>query len=288
MPDTGIQKKSKFKDHALTAFLIVVVCFIQGLAINGLYVPHGFLSGGITGLSLLLDYTLEVPTWITIIVLNIPVFLVAWKRLKGEFIIFSLFSTLVFAAAIELTRGFTLPVENPLLAAMAGAAIIGVSGAPVVKRNASLGGTDVIAVMLSRRYSIPMGTFNIMFNVIIMSVLGVVSGIELALSSMFAMFVANVAFNFTVQGLNRSVTVFIISDRWDEIAPLLLKDLHRGVTYIPAEGAYTGQPRKLVYSIVKTSELALIKRIVKEHDPKALFSIIEAKEVVGRGFGSLN
>lgn len=288
MPETGIQNKNKIKDRVLTAFLIVVVCFIQGLAINGLYVPHGFLSGGITGLSLLLDYTLEVPTWITIIVLNIPVFLVAWRRLKGEFILFSLFSTLVFAAAIELTRGFTLPVENPLLAAMAGAAIIGVSGAPVVKRNASLGGTDVIAVMLSRRYSIPMGTFNIMFNVIIMSVLGVVSGIELALSSMFAMFVANVAFNFTVQGLNRSVTVFIISERWDEIAPLLLKDLHRGVTYIPAEGAYTGQPRKLVYSIVKTSELALIKRIVKEHDPKALFSIIEAKEVVGRGFGSLN
>ncbi len=121
-----------------------------------------------------------------------------------------------------------------------------------------------------------------------MSLLGFLRGLELALVSMIAMFICNVAFNAALRGLNRVNTLFIISDKWDEIAPLVLNELHRGVTYIHAEGAYTGVSRKLVYCIVRSVELAKVKRIVKEQDPHALFSIIETQEVVGRGFGSFN
>lgn len=102
------------------------------------------------------------------------------------------------------------------------------------------------------------------------------------------MFVCNVSFNFALEGLNRTHTVFIISDKWDEIAPTVLNKLHRGVTYISAEGAYTGKQRKLVYCIVKTVELAPLKRIVKEHDEYAMISVIDTREVSGRGFGALN
>ncbi|MEG1772153.1 MAG: YitT family protein [Clostridia bacterium] len=80
----------------------------------------------------------------------------------------------------------------------------------------------------------------------------------------------------------------MISDKWDEIAPTVLNKLHRGVTYISAEGAYTGKQRKLVYCIVKTVELAPLKRIVKEHDEYAMISVIDTREVSGRGFGALN
>ena len=134
-----------------------------------------------------------------------------------------------------------------------------------------------------------MGTINIMLNVVIMILLGIVKkDVELALCSLIAAFVCNVAFNYALEGFNRTVTVFIISEEWDEIAPDVLKRMRRGVTYIPAVGAYTGAERKIVYCIVKTSELATLKRIVKSHDPVALFSIVETKEVVGRGFGALN
>ena len=84
------------------------------------------------------------------------------------------------------------------------------------------------------------------------------------------------------------MSVFIISKEWDEIAPHVLNEMHRGVTYLHGEGAYTGEPRNVVYCIVKTTELSKLRSIVKRYDPNALFSIIETKEVIGRGFGLMN
>lgn len=283
-------KKTAFdlKADLITLLLIAVVAVIQAVAINGFYVPHRFLSGGITGIALLLDYMFDLPSWIAIVVLNIPVCIVGWRSLSFKFVLFSLVATVLFSIALGLTRGVDFNVQNPIVSALAGAAVVGVTAAPVVKRDATMGGMDVIAAVIARKYSMPIGTFSILYNIVIMGVLAAVSGLELALMSMLAMFVANTAFNAAIVGLNRTVTVFIISDKWEEIAPLVITELHRGVTYIPAEGAYTGQPRKLVYIILKTSQLAAAKRIVKTLDPNALFSIIETKEVLGRGFGSLN
>jgi uncharacterized membrane-anchored protein YitT (DUF2179 family) len=286
-----VEKKKtgfNFKEDLITLLLIAVVLVVQAVAINGFYVPHQFLSGGITGVALLVEYLFDIPSWILIIILNIPVCIIGWRSLNFKFVLFSLIATVLFSVALALTHDINSSIDNPIISALAGAAIIGVTAAPVVKRDATMGGMDVIAAVVSRRYSIPMGTFSILYNIVIMGVLAAVSGLELGLMSMFAMFVSNSAFNAAIVGLNRTVTVFIISDKWDEIAPLVISELRRGVTYIPAEGAYTGQPRKLVYIILKTSQLAGAKRIVKSIDENALFSIIETKEVLGRGFGSLN
>lgn len=283
------KKKPVVTTHdLLTFFMITVVCFIQALAINGFYGAHGLLSGGITGISFLLDYMFGIPKWVGIVVLNIPVCVVGFICLKPRFVVFSVIGTLMLALAVALTDGFTIPVENELVATLIGAAIIGVTSAPIVKRDATLGGLDVVSVILSKRFSVQIGSLNIIFNLFIMAALAFVKGLEIALLSIIAMFVSNVAFNFALSSLNKTVSVFIISDEWDEIAPEVLNALHRGVTYIPAEGAYTGEPRKLVYCIVRASEISKLKRIVKSKDERALFSIVETKEVVGRGFGSLN
>ena len=283
-------QKFKFdpKQDTLTLLIIALVCIIHAAALTGFYVPHGFLSGGVTGVAMLARYVTGVPMWTVIIGMNIPICLVGLRFLRPKSILFSICASLMFSVAMTLTEGLDFGVQNPLVSAAAGASIIGFTGAWVIKRDATMGGTDIISAILSRRYSIPMGTVSIFFNSIIMGLLGVFRGLELALVSMIAMFVCNVAFNAALRGLNRTNTIFIISDKWDEIAPLVLNELHRGVTYIHAEGAYTGAPRKLVYCIVRSVELAKVKRIVKDHDPNALFSIIETQEVVGRGFGSFN
>lgn len=288
--DTNSTKKKPFvTTHDLLTFLMItVVCFIQALAINGFYGAHGLLSGGITGISFLLDYMFGIPKWVGIVVLNIPICVVGFICLKPRFVVFSVIGTLMLALAVALTDGFTIPVENELVATLIGAAIIGVTSAPIVKRDATLGGLDVVSVILSKRFSVQIGSLNIIFNLFIMTALAFAKGLEIALLSIIAMFVSNVAFNFALSSLNKTVSVFIISDEWDEIAPEVLNALHRGVTYIPAEGAYTGEPRKLVYCIVRASEISKLKRIVKSKDERALFSIVETKEVVGRGFGSLN
>ena len=278
----------------LTLVLIAAVCFLHCCVLSYFYVPNHFLSGGVTGLSLLFNYLWSVPKWIVLIGLNIPIALFGIKYVSLKFSLFSLFATLCYSFMFELplmakiSASSGLGETNTLLSALVGPAIVGVTSAFVVKRGASLGGIDIISIALNHMLSIPAGSFNIVFNLLIMSFLIAPYGVEVALYSMIAMFVTNTAYNFAMRGVNHNMTVFIISEQWDEIAPQVMQEMRRGVTYIHAEGAYTGQPRKLVYCIVKTTELAKLKKIVKDHDPNALFSIIETQEVVGRGFGAIN
>ena len=133
-----------------------------------------------------------------------------------------------------------------------------------------------------------MGTINLAFNLLVIAGLAFVKGLDDAALSTVVLFVSSVAFNNMLQGLNRTKTLFIISDRWEEIAPHVLKEVHRGVTLIPAKGAYTGKDKTVVYVIARTTELSVIRRIVREYDPKAMFSVIDTREVLGRGFDSIN
>lgn len=294
VPFNPYNKKFDPKHDIVTLLIITVVCFLHCCVITYFYEPYHFLSGGVTGLSLLFNYLWKIPKWVVLIGLNIPIALFGIKYASLKFSLFSLYSTLCYSTMFEIpVMGMIrklggLGENNALLSAMVGSAIIGVTCAFVVKRGASVGGIDIITVVLNHKLSIPAGSFNIVFNLIIMSFLIPTYGVEVALLSMVAMFVNNTAYNFAMRGVNRNMSVFIISEQWDEIAPQVLKEMGRGVTYIHAEGAYTGQPRKLVYCIVKATELAKLKAIIKSHDPKALFSIIETQEVTGRGFGAIN
>ncbi len=293
-PFNPYNRKFDPRHDFFTLLIISAVCFLHCCVITYFYEPYHFLSGGVTGVSLLLNYTLHIPKWIVLIGLNIPIAIFGIKTSGWKFSLFSLFATLCYSVMFELpvmdlirqTGG--LGPGNEIVSALVGSAIIGVSCALVVKRGASLGGIDIITVVLNHNLSIPAGSINIVFNIIIMSFLIFTDGIQIALLSMIAMFVNNTAYNFAMRGVNHNMSVFIISEQWDEIAPQVLKEMGRGVTYIHAEGAYTGQPRKLVYCIVKTTELSKLKAIVKAHDPSALFSIIETQEVTGRGFGAIN
>ncbi len=294
-------KGFNLKYDSITLVMVIGVCFLQCCVLAYFYEPNTLLSGGVTGLSMLFNYTIGLPKWVIMIALNVPIAIVGIKYQGYKFIFFSVFATVCYSLMFELPLMDTITslaltadtkygmgTHNQLLSAIVGGAIIGISGVPIVKRGASLGGIDVLSLIISRKLSIQMGSINIAFNLIIMTILGFCYGIETALYSIITMFVCNTAFNFGMRGVNHTMTVFIISEEWDEIAPHVMQDMHRGVTYIHAEGAYTGQPRKLVYCIVKTTELAKLKKIVKDHDPHALFSIIDTQEVVGRGFGSIN
>ena len=287
--------KYDFKYEFFTVVILLVTCLIQGAAVNMFYVPHGFLSGGITGIALFVNYlSSNIPISLVMIVLNIPVVLIGFKFMPKRFMIYSIIGTFVIAFMIEITSGINsiLPenmiVKDPMVAAIIGSAIIGVTAAPIVQRGISLGGTDILAIILSKKYSIPIGTFCIIFNIVIMSILIFSSGLEVALMSMIAMFICNTAFNFMLQAMNQSNSIFIISDKYEEIADLLMNEVNRGVTYIETEGEYTGTHRKLIYCIVRTAEISSVKAIVNSIDPHALVTISSANEVTGRGFGSIN
>ena len=285
--------KIEWKQELFTLLIILSMVFVQCVAINGLYKPNGLVSGGFTGIGMLVEYALAVPTWLTLLVLNIPVLILALCKMRLKFTVYTIITSLWFTACMGLTAGIRIPFdfEDPvsrITSALLGAVISGACGAPIIRRGASCGGTDVIALLLNRRFSFPMGSISLGINLLIIAGLALIRGLDAAVLSIVVMYVSSVAFNNVMQGLNRTKTLFIISDHWEQIAPHVLSEVHRGVTLIPAKGAYTGRDKTLVYVIARTTELSVIRRIVREIDPKALISIIDTREVLGRGFGSIN
>lgn len=293
-PFNPYDTKFNFTQDLITLFILVAVCFVQCIVISAFYTPNHFLSTGITGIAVLFQYIWDIPKYLTVVILNIPILFFGFKQANLKFMIFSTVSTICYAAFFEIPfvasigSHINLGEYSELLSAVVGPVLLGASGVCVVKRGASLGGMDVLSVILNRKFSIPLGNINMAYNFVIMIFLGLVYGAEKAIFSMISVFIANTTFNYVMRGFNRNLSVFIISKKWEEIAPQLLSEMHRGVTYLHGEGAYTGEPQNVVYCIVKTTELAKLRGIVKRVDRKAFFSVIETTEVIGRGFGLMN
>lgn len=278
-----------FRSELFTLATILVMITLQCVAINGLYKPNGLISGGLTGVGMLIEYATGFPSWLSILLMNVPLLALALWKLRFKFTLYTIIATVYFSFALAFTEGIVIPFDfssplSQLTSALLGAVICGAAAAPIVRRSASTGGMDIVSLLLTKRFSFPMGTISYAFNVIITSALGFVRGFDVAALALLVMFVSSTVFNNVLQGLNRTKTLFIISDRWEEIAPHVLGEVHRGVTLIPAKGAYTGNDKALVYIIARTTELAAIRRIALEIDPCAMLSIIDTREVVGRGF----
>ncbi len=201
IPFNPYDTRFNLKEDIITLAILIAVCFVQCIVISAFYTPNHFLSTGITGIAVLFQYVWQLPKYITVIVLNIPILFFGFKQANLKFMIFSTISTICYAVFFEIpfVSGFGKYVHlgeySALLSAIVGPVLLGISGVCVVKRGASLGGMDVLSVVLSRKFSIPMGNINMAYNFVIMVFLGMAYGAEKAIFSMISVFIANTTFN---------------------------------------------------------------------------------------------
>ena len=300
------QRMRKILREGKAIVLMSLMITIEALAVTLLYTPAGVVTGGVTGIAMLITYATNgmIPNWVFVAIANIPLLILAFRYLHIRFTVYTLLMTVLFAVELALFGNLQFPalfdMSEPawrVVSVIFGAVTMGVAGGMIVRLGGSTGGLDIVSLLLNRRYSISMGTISMSLNIVIALALGVVRaigagsyrmGVESAALSFIALFVTSIAFNNIILGINRTKTLFIISDKWDEIAPDVLNKMHRGVTYIPCRGAYTNQEKTLVYILTKTIELGAIRRLVLEKDPKAIISIIDTREVIGKGFSAVN
>ena len=310
-PINSTNEKTPLRDNKVlreikAIVLMTIMITIESLAVQLLYTPAGVVTGGVTGIGMLISYATNgaFPSWLFVVIGNTPLLILAFKYLHIRFTVYTLYLTVLFSVELAIFGTLPMPVlfnvEEPawrVVSVIFGAVTMGFSGGMIVRLGGSTGGMDIISLLLNRKYSISMGTISMSLNVVIAVTLGVVraigahdflAGVEGAALSIIALFVMSIAFNNIILGINRTKTLFIISDKWEEIAPEVLNRMHRGVTYIPCRGAYTNSEKTLVYILTKTIELAAIRRIVLEKDPKAIISIIDTREVIGKGFSAVN
>ena len=253
---------------------------ISSVALNAFFLPHHLLSGGITGLSMILFYLFGWQVSFTNIIFNIPLFFLAYKLMSRNYFISGIYGTLVLSFFLQLFAPLQqmAQIHDPMLSCIFGGDIIGDNTA------GSTGGSDIIGAIVQKFYSISIGTTGFLINIVLLTAGAFFFGLEPSLYTLTAYFIVFKVSNAFTDGFDFKKSIIIISDRNEEIAETIIKIVGRGVTYIEGEGAYTHQHRKLLFCVVKLTQVAKIKQLVKNLDPFAFMIVQDASDVFGRGF----
>jgi len=265
-------------------FLITTGTFLLGVGLKAIAIPHGFITGGMSGLGLLIYYfthTLTPGTWYLIV--NIPVFILGWLFVSRRFFFYSLYGAAALTAAIDLIS-FTIPVKDPVLALLAGGVLVGAGAGIVLRSLGSNGGTDIIGVILNQKFNIPIGRFSFVFNLVLFSAGFSIMEIDSMLYSLAMSFLTAQVVDYFLSMFSQRKMVLVISEKSGDIAPLVLEKLKRGATFLDGQGAYSGRPRKILMTVVHNLQLKRMEEIVFSIDPEAFMITENTFNVLGKGF----
>ena len=264
---------------------VTVGTVLYALSITMLVLPYRFPSTGFTGISILMNYTLGFPVGLVNLVFNIGLFALGWKTLPKRFLFLTAYSVLVFSGLLDLFRLLPIPqLTDKLLAVLTAAAINGISGALVFNAGGSMGGTDILAAIVRRKTGMEIGKFTFWINSFVLVPAIFIVGIENTLYAVAMLFAGSTFLDGALRSFDRCVQVFIISDNHQEARRYILEELRRGASVIHSEGAYTGQERPIVMSLLLPRQVADLKIYLAEHDPGAFLIQTDATEVFGKGF----
>ncbi|MEW9699183.1 YitT family protein [Paenibacillus sp. SI8] len=247
-------------------------------------VPNKIIDGGITGISIILSYLTNTQVGIFLTLLNLPFLYIGYKMIGKTFALSTLFSILVMSAGTVLLHPVPPLTIDPLLSAVFGGIILGIGVGLVIRFGGSLDGTEIIAILVSKKIPFSVGEIVMFFNLFILGSAGFVYSWDRAMYSLIAYFIAYKMIDITIEGFDESKSVWIISDRFRSIGEAILDRLGRGVTYLEGEGGFSGDNKKVIFCVITRLEEAKLKSIVEELDPSAFLAVGNIHDVKGGRF----
>ena len=277
--------------HIKSYALILVGAALYALTFNAFFAANGVAFGGVTGLAQIVNALIPaLPVGTMVFLFNVPLFLLGWKFLGGHLLVSSLVAMSLSSAFIDLFgRLYTFaPMDDKLLACLCGGALLGFSIGLILRQGATTGGTEIVAKLLKLKLSwLPMGTLLMMADLVVIAAVALTfRQVEAALYGVVALFVSTRVMDGVLTGADSAKVAYIISDRPEDIARVILEDLSRGVTYLQGEGGYTGEKKKVILCTFRQPEIVTVKEAVRRADPGAFMIVTAAHEVLGKGFGS--
>lgn len=264
--------------------LITLGSLVYAIGVKAIVVPQNFITGGITGVSLLCYYLTNILSpGIWYFIINTPLFLIGWKLVSRRFFLYSLFGMVLSSIWFDLIT-FTIPLHDPFLVMLAGGTIVGAGAGIVFHSLGSLGGNDIIAIVLHQKYNIRMGTFFFSFNLVLFTFSFGALNIEMVLYSLAMSFVTSFVLEHVLTMFNQRKMVLIISESPEIIASDIKETLNRGVTYLDGKGAYSGHEKKIILTVVHNYQLKRLESIAFQHDPSAFMIMENTFNVLGKGF----
>ena len=280
----------KNKQFYIDIVVIVLGCFISSLGVNLFLSNAQLLSGGVTGIGLILQYLFEIPSGITVFILNIPLFFISYKFLSKRFTIYTAIGMISFSTALMITKPLSslVSVDDTLLYCIYGGLLSGIGYGLVFFRNGSIGGTDIITMVIRKKYSnLDIGKVGFGFNLVIVTIAAFIFGVPKALYTLISLFITSTVLDKVLNGFTSKKLLLILTEKEDDIINYVIKDMNRGITSLMAEGGYTHNKKKLLYVAVTTSQMISLKNKILRIDPKAFITIIDVSEVKGKGFQAI-
>lgn len=273
--------KRIFKEHLFPVLMIMLGAACAAFSVECFLLHNTILDGGVTGVSMIIGKLTGIPLSILIVVINIPFFLVGYKALGKRFLFRGLLAILLFSSLLEVFSGIGYATESQLLAVVFGGVLLGVGVGTVLRFGGCLDGTEIAAMLLSKKVSVSTGGIIFIINIIIYSVAGFCFSWQSAMFSLLTYFITFKIIDLVEVGLEQAKAAMIITDNADELADSIYCRLGRTCTFITAEGLVSGSKKTVLYCVITRVEVSELKRIISESDVSAFVTISEVSEILG-------
>lgn len=270
--------------NAKKYLLLLVGSILAAVGIEIFLVPNNIIDGGIVGISIIASHVTKLPLGVFIFFLNIPFLILAYKQIGKTFAISTMFSFTSLAIWVTILHPIPGVTNDVLLAAVFGGIVLGIGVGLIIRYGGSLDGTEIVAIILDRRTGFSVGEVVLFFNLFILSSAGFVFGWDKAMYSLIAYFIAFKIIDITIEGLDESKAVIIVSDKPEIIAEKLMARLGRSVTFLHGEGGYLREKKPVLYAVITRIEISKLKAIIEDVDENAFVTISNVHEVMGGGF----
>ena len=281
-----IEEKYNIKKQIAEIFGTILGSFVISIGISLFLLPNQLSSGGIAGIGTIIYYLLKIPMGTTIILLNIPLFLISILKIGKSFFVKSLIGTISLSTFIDCLDKFKPLTQDRFLACIYGGIIIGVGTAIILKVNSSTGGTDMVTY-IAKKYkpSIRTGNIIVIIDIIIVTLnMFFFREIEIGLYSGIAIYLMGKIIDILFEGIDFTKLIFIVSKKSEEIAEKIGKSIERGTTGIYGKGMYTNEERLILMCAVTRRDVSKVTEIAKKIDKNSFIIITNSREVLGQGF----
>jgi len=263
---------------------VIVGAAIIAIGFNVFLLPNQVASGGVSGISTILNGLFGWNPGLVQYAFNIPLFIAGIVLLGKKFGIKSFVGTVTLPFIVLLTNSWSPWTDNPLLGALFGGIVVGIGIGLVFKGNASTGGTDLLAQIITKYIGITLGTSVLLIDGIIAISAAIVFDLEKGLYALIGLYVTTKTIDIIQLGFSQSKMIYIITMKQDEVRDAIYAEINRGVTKLPAIGGYTGEARPVLMVVVYQTEFTKLKQLIKNVDPSAFVIVSNAYEVLGEGF----
>ena len=269
-------------DYIWKIFFLIIGAFIVAIALEMFLLPNKIIDGGVIGISMMLAYVTKYNLGILILCINLPFILMAYRTIGKKFVVNTIIATILLSIATNVVVNIQPATEDLLLATVFGGILLGLGVGLILRNNASLDGTEMLSIVISKKIKIiTVGELLMGMNLFVYGGAGFLFGWDRAMYSILTYFIASKVIDTVLEGLDKAKSVRIVSDFSQEIGEQIMKELDVSVTYIKTKGGYSKQEKILTYCVVNKFDMPKLKEAVHDVDPNAFIVTEDVHEVEG-------